>query len=579
MAVLSERHRYLYIMAPRTGCTAVGDHLVKQFDGRYLPAQDVRDEAGDIVVQRKHSTVAKLVDHDLLTRRQVRRLFVFTGVRNPFDSLASLWVKKRTSYQPLLDDPDSFVNRLPGFADDMRWIGEHTFSEWVERQYGHIDDNRRRHLYGPYLRGADFVMRFERLQQDFATAMHKVGIDDPAPIPLLNPTEGREDDYRVYYTPQARALIERVFAADLERFGYGFDDPGAVAPHPSPSPDRGRQTADTGQQPVHVGGVTPAPHTPVAGRDTGVLARYCPACRRESDHFEPGPDQRPDARCPRCGALERHRTLALVLDRLEPVLAASRAVVDVAPQAQVRRLLQARTSGDYIGIDLADTRRAHVLGDVCRLPFPDATFDVAVAVHVLEHVADDTGAMAELRRVLTDDGLAIVQVPQRRGHPTEEDADADADERTRRFGQADHVRWYGDDFEDRLRAADLHPTSLVSRDLADDEEARRWALVADEQLWLCAPGAAPRVRLDGEPLVTEQHALAGLRRLSAELVRVEARATRAETAAADLRRRLRRTEQLAEQRQARYERIAGHPVVRLARRARGAALRLRDRAR
>jgi len=54
-----------------------------------------------------------------------------------------------------------------------------------------------------------------------------------------------------------------------------------------------------------------------------------------------------------------------------------------------------------------------VNGDALRLPFPDATFDVVIASEVLEHLWDDTGAIAELVRVLKPGGRMAVTVPTR----------------------------------------------------------------------------------------------------------------------------------------------------------------------
>ncbi len=44
-------------------------------------------------------------------------------------------------------------------------------------------------------------------------------------------------------------------------------------------------------------------------------------------------------------------------------------------------------------------------------PFPDASFDIVIASHVLEHVPDDSTTINELSRVLCDDGIAVVIVP------------------------------------------------------------------------------------------------------------------------------------------------------------------------
>ena len=52
----------------------------------------------------------------------------------------------------------------------------------------------------------------------------------------------------------------------------------------------------------------------------------------------------------------------------------------------------------------ASLRRA----ELTRLPYPDAHFDVVMAAHVVEHLADPEAALAEMRRVLKPGGLMVV---------------------------------------------------------------------------------------------------------------------------------------------------------------------------
>jgi SAM-dependent methyltransferase len=52
------------------------------------------------------------------------------------------------------------------------------------------------------------------------------------------------------------------------------------------------------------------------------------------------------------------------------------------------------------------------LADVSRLPFSDGCFDVVICSEVLEHVADNKMAIAELLRVLKPSGDLIVTVPR-----------------------------------------------------------------------------------------------------------------------------------------------------------------------
>lgn len=56
-------------------------------------------------------------------------------------------------------------------------------------------------------------------------------------------------------------------------------------------------------------------------------------------------------------------------------------------------------------------RSVLVRGDVLRLPFRPAAFQAGVCGEVLEHVADDSAAVAELARVLRPGGVLVVTVP------------------------------------------------------------------------------------------------------------------------------------------------------------------------
>lgn len=50
-------------------------------------------------------------------------------------------------------------------------------------------------------------------------------------------------------------------------------------------------------------------------------------------------------------------------------------------------------------------------GDIRRLPFEDASFDLVLATDVIEHVEEDAQAVLEVRRVLAPGGFALITVP------------------------------------------------------------------------------------------------------------------------------------------------------------------------
>jgi SAM-dependent methyltransferase len=207
-------------------------------------------------------------------------------------------------------------------------------------------------------------------------------------------------------------------------------------------------------------------------------ARRCPACGLVTGKFAPyGSRGRPDAQCPRCGSVERHRALALFLARHPTVDLANDRVLAVSPDPHLERL--GRRNPAYLSIDLVPGLAMEAM-DLTSLRLPDAERDVVIAFHVLEHISDDKAAMDEIARVLRPGGQAILEVPVTEGATDEQYRDAPPEVRTEHYGQPDHVRMYGRaDFEARLRAAGLEPQAIRVRE-ALAEEMERAALDPDE---------------------------------------------------------------------------------------------------
>lgn len=227
MAIICREHGLLFIMAPRTGCTAIGAVLQSSLGGVKLPEERIIDSRGMIAVDSKHSSLEELTARGLVTPEDLRSLLVFTAVRNPFDSLVSLYAKMSGEYQSFLDDPESWVHKIPNYAEQLRYAKDHSFQRWLIKKcwrvaLGSALGRGGRSLFDRYTSGAHMIMRFEDLDRDFAAVLSRAGLSSEQEIPRVNTTQGRVRDYRQYYSPLTRALVAGAYKRDLDSFDYAF---------------------------------------------------------------------------------------------------------------------------------------------------------------------------------------------------------------------------------------------------------------------------------------------------------------------------------------------------------------------
>ena len=175
-----------------------------------------------------------------------------------------------------------------------------------------------------------------------------------------------------------------------------------------------------------------------------------------------------------------------------PGFATGLRVLHVGPnereRAWIARELQPST---YHVVDIEPHAGVTLVTDVSEsLPLPDASVDLAVAWHVLEHIPRDRAAIAQIHRVLRPGGTFVVSVPI---HPpgrerTFEDPATPPSERERVYGFDEHVRSCGLDYVARLVEAGFDIVTIA----VDREPA---ALIAEHGLsrnhvaWLCTKPA------------------------------------------------------------------------------------------
>ena len=212
----------------------------------------------------------------------------------------------------------------------------------------------------------------------------------------------------------------------------------------------------------------------------------CPCCGGSFQTFlTDGIDApRRNARCPGCGAWERHRALRLFLERRTNLFRKKLRVLHVAPEYTLQKLLCSLPNLEYISADLSSPL-ARVKMDVRDIPYDDDYFDVILCNHVLEHVPEDSLAMTELYRVLDPNGWAILQVPIKRDVTYEDAAVVTSADRERVYGQRDHVRIYGRDYVGRLEEAGFRVETVRYAEELGAAESARYGLMPDEEIFFC----------------------------------------------------------------------------------------------
>ena len=196
--------------------------------------------------------------------------------------------------------------------------------------------------------------------------------------------------------------------------------------------------------------------------------------------------QRENVLSPSTLSLERHRLLWLYLKNETSFFSAPLKVLHFAPEQAFYKRFRKLQNLDYTTTDL-NSPLADVKADICDLPFKEAEFDFILCNHVLEHIPDDTKAMQELYRILKPGGSAILQIPQEleREKTFEDDSITDAQERTRIFGQYDHVRVYGRDYFDKLRSIGFRVEEVDYTSKLTPQEVDRYRLAKGEVIPVC----------------------------------------------------------------------------------------------
>jgi len=205
--IISTLHKFIFAAIPKTGT-----HSVRRALRQNMGPQDM-EQVGLFVQSQLPIPDLARIGHGHISLAQLRPFmkpedfdgfFKFAFVRNPFDRFVSY---------------SSFITREVGHFDrDPKKVMRHFLANppWnhilFRPQYEFVTDQEGKLL-------ADYVGRVEQMQQSYDEICARIGITG-AVLDQVN--SSRRSAYRDYYDQELIDGVAKLYARDIELFGYEF---------------------------------------------------------------------------------------------------------------------------------------------------------------------------------------------------------------------------------------------------------------------------------------------------------------------------------------------------------------------
>jgi hypothetical protein len=202
--IIGRQHSYLFVEVPNTGSTAIAAELTQFYGGERL--------------LHKHATVAEFLR---TPEGRSNTYFIFSTIRNPLDATLTQYFKMRSNHRgrftaERLRGTPSVTPRHLELFEYVQAGGD--FAGFFRRLQTGVYSNH----YLLLAERMNYVMRYERLQDDFATVLQHLNLTQVRAIPDVNVTAGKSGNYWDYYTKEVRDRAITAYWPYMKRWGYAF---------------------------------------------------------------------------------------------------------------------------------------------------------------------------------------------------------------------------------------------------------------------------------------------------------------------------------------------------------------------
>jgi len=252
-SLVSTRHRYLYVMTPKAGCTTV-KHLIAALED--LPLQ------GEVLPRRHRESKPEQLIHDQralplpdltsLPPQQASLLLqpesgylVFAFVRNPYSRLFSAWNNKIRFIEPGFAPLVAHIRQVLGLGDEAAPLSFAEFVSWVcHCEDPYLSDHHwalQSALLFPDAIPYRFICPIEQFEQGWS--QWRQHLERQTNQPVVRPPAARNrslpENWRRSYDAALADQVYHYYQEDFVRFGYQRDSwqAGAEATPQTPQAD------------------------------------------------------------------------------------------------------------------------------------------------------------------------------------------------------------------------------------------------------------------------------------------------------------------------------------------------------
>ncbi len=203
--MISHKYACIFVEVPKTGSTSIRS-IIGSPAKPHLNIKETREKFISEYKQ-KHTNIINRFFKNRAAKSKWEEYFKFGFVRNPWDRVVSLYLRKEGIQMAGKMNFDEFVHWIQNSSDTSIHPSKHKNQlDWF------LDTNGKL--------AVDYIGKFETLDEDWRVISKKLGIEQPLPHANKNPKKKKH--YTEYYNHELRDIIADKFRIDIEYFDYKF---------------------------------------------------------------------------------------------------------------------------------------------------------------------------------------------------------------------------------------------------------------------------------------------------------------------------------------------------------------------